>query len=348
MLKNAILKIVGSLMISGAFMACGIVDSEAAQSVVDTRAQILEIQTTEVDPLMEQMKALQDQIDPIEAEIEALEDQREDLYRQGEEVGRGFEDEMREKFDLAFMNQDEAREAFYEELENQWRQMDDDHKDQWDRLDDEIDDRRELIDDQNEIIWDAWDDERRDKEDETRNLENELRDQDPNRIARKKLEAVRMELNFQSMEIQEQRMMLDEQLQPLYDQIEDFHRQNSDIWDDSSFEGMDEDIRNRRKLLDSLHDQLQLSWDSFNQSSASFAPAKDWSNYDSEIDDAWNDYHAEIVSIHNGISQAYSAQNDADAAASVKDISVIEQEYVSKISDYNNQVIQIQAEIDAL
>ena len=162
------------------------------------------------------------------------------------------------------------------------------------------------------------------------------------------LEAVRMELNFQSMEIQEQRMIIDEQLQPMYDQLDNLHRQNGDIWDDDSFEGMDEEIRNRRKLLDNLHDQLQLSWDSFDQSNSNSGPAKDWSNYDSEIDNAWNNYHAEIESIQNRRSQAYSAQNDADAAASVKDISVIEQEYVSKISDYNNQVIQIQAEIDAL
>ena len=150
------------------------------------------------------------------------------------------------------------------------------------------------------------------------------------------------------MEIQEQRMMLDEQLQPLYDQIENLHRQNSDIWDDRSFEGMDEDIRNRRKLLDSLHDQLQLAWDSFNQSSTSFAPAKDWSNYDSEIDNAWNEYHNEIQNIQDRRSQAYAAQNQADAAAAVKDISVIEQEYVSKISDYKDQVNQIQNEIDSL
>ena len=73
MLKNTVLKIVGSLMIAAAFMACGIVDSEAAQDVVDIRSQILDIQTNEVDPLMAQLEELQTQIDPIESEIEELE-----------------------------------------------------------------------------------------------------------------------------------------------------------------------------------------------------------------------------------------------------------------------------------
>ena len=97
-----------------------------------------------------------------------------------------------------FMGQDEAREKFYEDLDDEWRQMDDDHKSLWDDLDDEMDERRDEVDDENQKIWDAWEDERRDKEDETRKLENELRNNSPFNVARKKIDAVRMELNFLS------------------------------------------------------------------------------------------------------------------------------------------------------
>ena len=74
-MKISVIGIVGA-----AFAACGIVDVEQAQGVVDLRARILEIQTTEVNPLIDQIDEIERQIAPIEAEIKALERQKEKLY----------------------------------------------------------------------------------------------------------------------------------------------------------------------------------------------------------------------------------------------------------------------------
>ena len=69
MLNKIGLRIIGILSISFSMVACGIVDAEAAQSVLDMRAQILEIQTNEVDPLVQQIAEVDSRIKPIEQEI---------------------------------------------------------------------------------------------------------------------------------------------------------------------------------------------------------------------------------------------------------------------------------------
>ena len=103
MFKKALMKMSVIGIIGAAFAACGVVDVEQAQGVVDLRARILEIQTNEVDPLVEQINAIEEQVAPIEAEIEALERQKEGLYQQAEEIGTEFDEEMRERFDTVYM-----------------------------------------------------------------------------------------------------------------------------------------------------------------------------------------------------------------------------------------------------
>ena len=77
MFKKALMKISIIGIVGAAFTACGIVDVEQAQGVVDLRARILEIQTTEVNPLIDQIDAIEEQVAPIDAENEALERQKE-------------------------------------------------------------------------------------------------------------------------------------------------------------------------------------------------------------------------------------------------------------------------------
>ena len=62
------IKIVVSLvsLIAIALIGCGIVDEEEAQAALDIKKQILEIQTTELDPLMDQIALLQESIEPLE------------------------------------------------------------------------------------------------------------------------------------------------------------------------------------------------------------------------------------------------------------------------------------------
>ena len=104
-------------LVAIALLGCGIVDEEEAQAALDIKKQILEIQTTELDPLIDQIALLQESIEPLEKEIEALESQREDLYDQGRELGDEFEDEMRDKFDVLFMKEGEGRDKFEDEIE---------------------------------------------------------------------------------------------------------------------------------------------------------------------------------------------------------------------------------------
>ena len=53
MFKKALMKMSVIGIIGATFAACGVVDVEQAQGVVDLRARILEIQTNEVDPLVD-------------------------------------------------------------------------------------------------------------------------------------------------------------------------------------------------------------------------------------------------------------------------------------------------------
>ena len=63
------MKIILLGLVTVALSACGLIDEEEAQSVVKLRSQILEIQTNEVDPLVDQIEALNKLIDPLEEEI---------------------------------------------------------------------------------------------------------------------------------------------------------------------------------------------------------------------------------------------------------------------------------------
>ncbi|GIS64418.1 MAG: hypothetical protein CM1200mP3_06660 [Chloroflexota bacterium] len=67
------------------------------------KKQILEIQTTELDPLIDQIALLQESIEPLEQEIEIFESQREDLYDpKGGNLGKEFEEGMRENLMFPF------------------------------------------------------------------------------------------------------------------------------------------------------------------------------------------------------------------------------------------------------
>ena len=54
-------------------LGCGVVDTEQTQNVVDLKARILDIQTNQVDPLIEDLQGISSKIGPLETEIEELE-----------------------------------------------------------------------------------------------------------------------------------------------------------------------------------------------------------------------------------------------------------------------------------
>ncbi len=140
------------LILSASILAaCGIIDTEQAEGVVELRTQILEIQTNEVEPLTQQISDLAKEIEPLEKEIEDLEDQRDDLWDEGDRIGRQFENEMRAKFESLFMEGDEARMQLEEAIDIEFSLLEDEQdalKEEQDALEDQF---RDLDRQRNEI-----------------------------------------------------------------------------------------------------------------------------------------------------------------------------------------------------
>jgi len=115
--------------------ACGLINTEQAQEVLDIKKQVLEMQMTQVEPLIDRIDELGLLIDPLEREIEELEQLREDLYDQARELSEEFEREMRDRYEIIFDNEDDAMDEFenqieeeFKALEQEWREMERDHE----------------------------------------------------------------------------------------------------------------------------------------------------------------------------------------------------------------------------
>ena len=110
--------------------ACGLVDTDLAQEVIDLKAQILEIQINEVDPLVNEIEEMSKIIAPLEREVEDLEARREELYDEARRLGDEFENEMRQRFEVIFMQEGDAQGRYeeflreeYDSLERQRRDL---------------------------------------------------------------------------------------------------------------------------------------------------------------------------------------------------------------------------------
>ena len=118
--------------------ACGLVDREQAQEVLDIKSQVLEMQITQVDPLIDLVDELAVQIEPLEREIQELEREREDIYGQARELSSEFEHEMRGRYEIIFDDEEDARRTFedqiedeFKALEKEWRELERDQEDVW-------------------------------------------------------------------------------------------------------------------------------------------------------------------------------------------------------------------------
>jgi len=265
MFKKALMKMSVIGIIGATFAACGVVDVEQAQGVVDLRARILEIQTNEVDPLVDQINAIEEQVAPIEAEIEALERQKEDLYRQAEEIGNEFDEEMRERFDTVYMEGDQAREEYkrqidakfqelderqralkderhrlHEELEESIQQrrseMEENGQHTWENLEFEMRAREEEAQKVSKAMWRAWDEEREEAHDQVEELRNEYEENNPFNQemeaihqAWKDIDDLYFEIDVEQMQIEEARMELHDMIKPLEEQAQQLRRTKRDI-----------------------------------------------------------------------------------------------------------------------
>tara|TARA_B100000959_G_scaffold35074_1_gene33485 strand:+ start:451 stop:3306 length:2856 start_codon:yes stop_codon:yes gene_type:complete len=265
MLKKALMKMSVIGIVGAAFVACGIVDVEQAQGVVDLRARILEIQTSQVDPLIDQINAIEEQVAPIEAEIEALERQKGKLYEQAKEMGQKFDQEMRERFDTAYMEGDQARgefekeiEARYRELEEKERQLQDERRrlveeqgeafqqkkeaiedagqDTWEALEFEMREKEEGAQKVSKFMWRAWGDEREEAHQQVEDLRREFEENNPFNMemeaihqAWKDIDDLYFEIDVEQMQIEEARMELNDMIRPLEEQAQQLRRTKRDI-----------------------------------------------------------------------------------------------------------------------
>ena len=267
MFKKALMKISVIGIVGAAFAACGVVDVEQAQGVVDLRARILEIQTNEVDPLVEQINAIEEQVAPIEAEIEALERQKEGLYQQAEEIGQEFDQEMRERFDTVYMEGDQARDEYKEQIDARFQELEQrqrDLKDEKERLHDELEEsiqqRRSEMEENGQNTWQNLEFAMRAKEEEAQNIskgmwrewdeerdeahrqvEDMRREYEENNPFNQEMEAIHQawkdiddshfEIDIEQMQIEESRMELHDMVRPLEEEAEELRKRERDIWD---------------------------------------------------------------------------------------------------------------------
>ena len=267
MFKKALMKMSVIGIIGAAFAACGVVDVEQAQGVVDLRARILEIQTNEVDPLVDQINAIEEQVAPIEAEIEALERQKEDLYQKAEQIGQEFDEEMRERFDTVYMEGDQAREEYkrqmdakfqelderqralqderhrlHEELEESIQQrrseMEENGQHTWENLEFEMRAKEEEAQKMSKAMWRAWDEER---DEAHRQVEDLRREFEENNSFNQEMESIHQawkdiddsyfQIDVEQMQIEESRMELHDMVRPLEEEAEELRRRERDIWE---------------------------------------------------------------------------------------------------------------------
>ncbi len=294
MFKKALMKISVIGIVGAAFVACGIVDVEQAQGVVDLRARILEIQTKQVDPLVDQIEAIEEQVAPIEAEIEALERQKEELYGEAEEIGQQFDEEMRERFDTTYMEGDQARGEFENEIQERHRELEDKgralHEEQqrlheeleeamqekrqaiedagqdtWEALEFEMREKEEEAQKVSKSMWRAWDDEREESQQQVEDMRREYEENNPFNMemetihqAWKDIDDLYFEIDVEQMQIEEARMELHDMMRPLQEQAQQLRRQKRDITeqDPNQFGGSANSGQNTTEMIKEQHNIL--------------------------------------------------------------------------------------------
>ncbi len=357
MLNKIGLRIIGILSISFSMVACGIVDAEAAQSVLDMRAQILEIQTNEVDPLVQQMSDIDSKIQPIEQEIETLEQELETINQQAEIIGDEFESDMEAEHQTLFLDEDEAREKFEEMVDEEFEIFQDSIEARYDALDEELEQIRDQLDQQNHEMWDAFEDERHQREkqnhiamdDWDKNSEYRLQ-KNAIKEAYFKLDQIRISLDEQNMGFDDQMMEIDDRREVWHDKERALHdqldeqdwRNNSDA---KSMDYYDDQFNEKQKELDDLYHQLETVWSSAAGTSAtdvSSTQQLDWSMYDQEVEAVWNNYHSTIQQIESQRDTAYETNSAADDSSS--NLAQIEALKASSSEQINYYDIMIQNE----
>lgn len=314
--------------------ACGLVDTERAQEVVDLRTQILEIQINEVDPLVNEIEEMSKLIAPLEREVEDLEAQREVLYDEGRRLGDEFENEMRQRFEVIFMQDDEAHGRYqeilgeeYDSLDKQRRDLERSQEEVWHELDDQI-----------TAIGDSFEEERWAKENEIRAgsaaidakfaaLDEKF---DALNKARRDIEAIRWEIQIKYLEIEEKRIAIDDEVYPLGDQLQDLWRLEQEIRERGSDKDYDSLARQLHEQVEEVYDRIEVAWSEFDQQQD-----LNWVDYDQKRASAWAEYENAQIEIQQKQSQGYDSANQADTAANAAiDLANLEAQYNQDVSNY--------------
>ncbi len=314
--------------------ACGLVDTEKAQEVLDLKAQILDIQINEVDPLVDEIEEMSKLIAPLEREVEDLEAQRELLYEEGRRLGDEFEYEMRERFEVIFLQEGDVHGRYeellgeeYDALEKQRRDLERSQQDVWYELDDQI-----------TGIWNSFEEERWAKEDEIRagsaviDAKFAVLDEkfDALNKAWRDIEAIRWEIQLKYLEIEEERIAIDDQIYPLDDQLQDLWRLEQDIWERGSEKDYELLARQMHEQVEELYNRIQVAWNGFDQQQN-----LDWVNYDQKRAAAWAEYENTIIVIQQKQSLGYDSANQADTSENAaRDLATLQEQYILDVNNY--------------
>lgn len=109
-------------------LGCGVVDTEQTQNVVDLKARILDIQTTQVDPLIEDLQGISSKIGPLETEIEELENTKLQLYEESDSLAQDFEDSMQTHFTFLFTQSDDLKREQEAQINKEFEKLDQLHE----------------------------------------------------------------------------------------------------------------------------------------------------------------------------------------------------------------------------
>ena len=324
---------------------CGIIDTEQAGEALALKEQVLRLQIEELDPLVDQLSAMQSRIEPLERGIEELENSRQNIYREAREIGDNFEHRMGDQYNVLWQGEEEARKDFEDQLEEQydaldreWRELEQGQEEVHRSMEEMRDGMWEEMEDTQRAMWLDYEDEQYEKrqiveegDPEIEALIEGLEDQRKlANAASSALDVLQMALRRQQQDLEMQRFDISDELDPLRDQREAMHKEQNQIWEQDPPYDFELERENKYEAIRSKQEQIQAAWDGQqNQKEIDFQGREERRNT------AQNEHRAIIDSINEQRGQAYDQDEQAETGENADaDIAAVDQNYNEARSVY--------------
>jgi hypothetical protein len=321
MLKNSIVRFAVLAIFSSSFLACGLVDAEAAQGVLDIRTEILAIHTNEVDPLVSQIDTVESKIEPLEQEIEMLEQQIEDLYDKGQIIGDKFETQMNQNFETLFLEDNDALDEFRDTIKIEERELEDFQDKRMDELSETEDESSDYLRDQSDLWWESFEDEQRAKSKEIQRQMNEYHDTNPYETKKRTLEDAWRQLDEVRYAIDEKEIAIETEIFLIEDKKFVLEDSRDAVNDSSENTELTEEFRKtsyyrelfdeKRIELDLLYTQIGEIWNDQTSTDSAALTTVEWKIYDTEMKKVWDAFHIETEDIEKQRSEIYNTADES-------------------------------------